>query len=237
MGKKKLDIEFVRSEFEKEGYILLTNEYINCYQKLDYICPRGHEHSICWTNYQQGHQCPYCDGQGKPDIFVIKEFFEKYDYKLLDNKYINDAHKLRYRCPEYHEHSMRWGNFRNGKRCPECSKVKQNLQITGENHYNWKGGITCDPYGLEFNKKLKTVILKRDNYQCQNTDCWKTSKRLTIHHIDYNKKNCWPENLITLCNSCNVRANKNRDHWQKVYNGIMHVENGDINNRIVSYNK
>jgi hypothetical protein len=40
---------------------------------------------------------------------------------------------------------------------------------------------------------------------------------LTIHHIDYNKKNCKEENLITTCLWCNTRANFNRTYWQKFY--------------------
>jgi hypothetical protein len=34
---KKLTIEFIREQFEKEGYTLLTKEYINNKQKLEYI--------------------------------------------------------------------------------------------------------------------------------------------------------------------------------------------------------
>jgi 5-methylcytosine-specific restriction endonuclease McrA len=33
--------------------------------------------------------------------------------------------------------------------------------------------------------------------------------------IDYNKKNCNPENLITLCNKCHMKTNHNREKWIK----------------------
>jgi len=46
-------------------------------------------------------------------------------------------------------------------------------------------------------------------------------KVLTIHHIDYNKYNCLPENLISLCDRCNVIANYNRDYWFAYFNYIM----------------
>ena len=36
---------------------------------------------------------------------------------------------------------------------------------------------------------------------------------LVVHHIDYNKKNCNIDNLITLCSKCHGRTNFNRDHW------------------------
>jgi hypothetical protein len=31
------------------------------------------------------------------------------------------------------------------------------------------------------------------------------------------KENCNPENLITTCNWCNVRTNKNRKYWKDFY--------------------
>jgi len=56
-----------------------------------------------------------------------------------------------------------------------------------------------------------------------NINCWNNSKRLCIHHIDYDKNNCNPNNLITLCFSCNSRANKNRDKWKKIYTEILRM--------------
>jgi hypothetical protein len=42
-------------------------------------------------------------------------------------------------------------------------------------------------------------------------------RTLEVHHIDYNKKNCKEENLITLCKWCNLRANYNRNYWKTYY--------------------
>lgn len=58
--QKEHAIKFIRSKFEKEGYKLLTTEYKNNQQKLDYICPKGHRHSITWVNWQQGCRCLFC---------------------------------------------------------------------------------------------------------------------------------------------------------------------------------
>jgi len=63
-GSKKLRKNFqeIKKEFERRNYILLTEEkdYENIYTKLNYICPKGHEGSICWNNFQQGRCCPIC---------------------------------------------------------------------------------------------------------------------------------------------------------------------------------
>jgi len=99
------------------------------------------------------------------------------------------------------------------KKLSEAKKGK-----CGPDSNNWQGGISFEPYcHIWGDKEYKESIKMRDNYKCQNDDCWRTAKRLSIHHIDYEKKNCHPENLITLCISCNSRANKNRDFWQKYY--------------------
>ena len=132
MGKKKLTLEFVRSSFEKEGYRLLVRTPIDCSSKLNYICPKGHKHHTKWSYWQNEHRCPYCDGQGKPDIKYIRLFFESEGYELLSNEYINDADKLWYKCPNGHIYDMRWGNFRNGKRCPTCAIRINALNKTGD---------------------------------------------------------------------------------------------------------
>ena len=86
----------------------------------------------------------------------------------------------------------------------------------GENHWNWRGGIT--QYSPEFNSRLKAKIKTRDNYECRSCH---TYTNLAIHHIDYNKMNCKETNLITLCRRCNARANYNRSKWQTLYKRKM----------------
>jgi len=184
MGKKKLEIEFIRSEFEKEGYILLTKEYKNCSQKLEYICPKGHEHSISRDNWKAGHRCTYCNGGKRLAFNFVKKSFMNENYILLSDVYINSEEKLEYICSLGHKHSMKWNNWNSGKRCPECGIVKQALQVTGKNHYNWKGGIT------KFNKELRNFVkkigwtsdvFKRDNYTC--CKCGIRGSYLIAHHI------------------------------------------------------
>lgn len=86
----------------------------------------------------------------------------------------------------------------------------------GEKHYNWRGGITCEPYCKGWTNILKEFIKERDGYICLNPYCYKGNIILSVHHIDYDKKNCGPKNLITICRSCNTRANKDR-RWHKAW--------------------
>jgi hypothetical protein len=124
-----------------------------------------------------------------------------------------------------------------GKHHTEKTKIKisnnPNVSHKGKNHWNWKNGLSNYPYPLEFNINLKEKIRKRDNYICQccnltqQENLSKIKQPLTIHHIDYDKNNCDKSNLITLCHSCNSKANSNIDYWFAYYTYIMEEKNND----------
>jgi hypothetical protein len=105
----------------------------------------------------------------------------------------------------------------------EEHKRKLSLALKGDKCYLWKGGLSFEPYGLEFNKQLKKKIRLRDSFCCQ--DCLKNesefNKKLYIHHIDFNKKNNNPINLISLCNKCHIKTNFKREGWIDYYKNIM----------------
>lgn len=280
----KLTYTFIKEQFEKESYILLTKEYKNSDQKLDYICPNKHRHSISWNKWQQGRRCPYCVRLGKPIIEEIEKLFKKENYTLLTKKYINCVQKLYYICsndhrssitwsdwrvgkrclhcaglvklnlefirsefkkenyilltkkyknafqkldyicPKEHKHSINWNKWQQGKRCPTCAIVNN----SGPGNPNWKGGISKEPYCQDWTKDLKNYVKERDGHKCMNPYCFKRSNKLVVHHIDYNKKSCGPENLITVCSSCNSMANKDRDWHQEWYQTILNKRYGYV---------
>ncbi len=84
---------------------------------------------------------------------------------------------------------------------------------------NWKGGLSFEPYSPEFNAQLKYEIRKRDKFICQFPNCGKkeNGKAHDCHHKNYNKKDSRPENLITLCFSCHMKTNGNREYWQNYF--------------------
>lgn len=108
-------------------------------------------------------------------------------------------------------------------RCHTCAMKNRIGKKLGKEHHAWIDGRSFLPYPPEFNKFLKARIRQRDNYICQN--CSMTEEEhlivygcnLNVHHIDYEKQNCNEDNLITVCNPCNLRANYNRNYWQEFY--------------------
>jgi len=95
----------------------------------------------------------------------------------------------------------------------------------GNENPNWKGGVSFEPYCINWVKSFKDEIKERDDYSCKNPYCnSKNLYDLTVHHIDYNKKNCDTDNLITLCRSCNSRANSKRKYHKELYRSILNEE-------------
>jgi len=111
------------------------------------------------------------------------------------------------------EISLDSGLFGNG-RCKLCSLLIQ----VGENSPGWKGGHSVKPYPSGW-VKLTEQIRERDDHTCQlcgipELEC---ERRLHVHHKDYNKNNVDPCNLISLCITCHIKTNSNRDYWLKYF--------------------
>jgi len=106
-------------------------------------------------------------------------------------------------------------------------RLKMSIATSGEKNGNWKGGLSCEPYcDVWLDKEYKESIKERDGYKCLNPDCTKQHTKLHLHHIDYDKKNCKPENLITICNSCNSRANFDREWHSTWYQALINKRYG-----------
>jgi len=99
----------------------------------------------------------------------------------------------------------------------------------GKNNPAYIDGESKRKYPREFTNDLKLKIFKRDNYTCQKCGIYPCND-LTNHHIDYDKKNCKEDNLITLCRKCNSKVNTNRNHWKMYFSKLL--RKGEINERI-----
>jgi len=86
------------------------------------------------------------------------------------------------------------------------------------------------PYSDEWNNAIKEEVRERDNYRCYicSSPQSKEMTKLSVHHIDYNKKNCDPSNLITLCGRCHTQTNFNRPYWKRFFARIkfMRIREG-----------
>jgi hypothetical protein len=120
------------------------------------------------------------------------------------------------------------GHQNKNKSMSEEAKEKNRIahvgKISGEKHWNWQGGKASEEYPTEFNPINKKYIRTRDNHKCQLDVTHANGNRaMDIHHIDYNKKNCDPSNLIALCRSCNAKVNGNREYWTMYFENSLSI--------------
>jgi hypothetical protein len=124
------------------------------------------------------------------------------------------------------------------KTCMSCRTINtwndgkfEKRNFNGDKNPNYKHGLAKLPYPVIFNDKLKLKIRKRDNFTCQCCGLKEKDsfRNLDVHHIDYNKFNCKENNLITTCQLCNTKANRDRDYWFAYYIYL-------INNKKRGYN-
>jgi hypothetical protein len=105
---------------------------------------------------------------------------------------------------------------------------KISLSKMGNKNPAWVNGKSHEPYcDVFFDKEFRTIVLNRDKHVCQNCGVTRLlslkvfDQNLAIHHINYDKKDCDLFNLITVCSSCNAKANINRSYWQSHYYNLM----------------
>ena len=112
------------------------------------------------------------------------------------------------------------------KKIGSSNRNKLRLDMVGSNNYNWCGGKSFEPYPINWTEKFRRSIRKRDKYICQIQECCKQQTNIahSVHHIDYNKSNCNPSNLITLCFTCHMKTNHNRKYWTKYFNKLIKIK-------------
>ena len=127
---------------------------------------------------------------------------------------------------EFKKGQLSWNE---GIPCAEETKKKISNalkgRLSGDKHPNWQNGKSFELYGREFSSFLKESIRYRDNYKCKlcGQPQIEMGQLLDCHHIDYNKKNCNENNLISLCKSCHMKTNFNREYWKNYFGEVLYV--------------
>ena len=175
--------------------------------------------------YIKGHYIRVNNPMKNPEIAKKlsgeNSFFKRNKFIGKNNGFYGKTHT--------NSQKKKWSEGRTGIKRSKTSKIKQSISIMGDKHWNWKGGISnelyCDSW---LDSEYKESIKERDGYLCVNPECNKITNVLCIHHIDYNKKNCHSFNLITICISCNVKANYDRMWHKSWYDTIIYRRYGRV---------
>ena len=105
--------------------------------------------------------------------------------------------------------------------------LANSISHKGEKNHFWIDGRSKEnnPYPEKWIDILKDSIRQRDNYVCQicgihQDELKDWNRKLDCHHKDYNKDNLNPENLTSLCRSCHIKTNYNREYWKNYFNKL-----------------
>jgi uncharacterized protein (DUF983 family) len=159
---RKLEYSFIKREIEKEGYKLLSNEYLNSSSKLIIRCNKGHIYKARWAKFKQGQRCNVCNGSVKHTYTSVKEIIEKEGYKLLSNEYLNAFVKLEVMCPENHTYGVRFNNFISGNaRCNICKRKEISKNMSND---------------IEYVKE----IIEKEGYKLLSNEYLNNKKNITI---------------------------------------------------------
>lgn len=213
-GKKKhegIDVynEFIKLQLEPQ---FTPEDYKDAHQNLPCICSKHKDKGIqykSFTNLKQGKGCKYCgfetiaNKQRMDEDIVFNFMINKGMTPLEGEKYIDNQTHIYYIC-EHHKNkgiqTTTWMNLQDGKGCKYCGYDS----IRGENHYNYKGGIT------PLTNKIRDSIMKsRWKYESShkyNDKCVLSglSFNLNIHHRNKN----FSEILLEALNILNIQISK-----------------------------
>ena len=129
----------VFESFKDRGYTLITEEYQNNKQRLEYICPKHPDdpQTTRLNDLLSGHGCKLCGRdrsvqnlRRQADLQrltydEVREEIEKEGFTLLTTEYENAKIPIEVQCPKGHKFRTRISDFRKGKdRCPECAVNK-----------------------------------------------------------------------------------------------------------------
>lgn len=104
-----------------------------------------------------------------------------------------------------------------GRKLSKEWKKKISKSMRGKRNGSWRGGKSFEPYSVDWTETLRQSIRERDHYTCQLCGKQQGNRAFAIHHIDYNKKNNNPDNLITLCCICHAKTGFNRKYWKDFF--------------------
>ena len=145
-----------------------------------------------------------------------RKFSDETKHKISETKkgkLLSEEHKRK--ISETLKGHLAWN-----KGIPSSEETRHKLSESrkGAKNHNWRGGISFLPYPMDWSDNLKESIRQRNSYICQlcgihQDELKERLKQLDIHHIDYNKDNLDPDNLIALCRPCHTKTNYNRNHW------------------------
>lgn len=217
MGKK-YSFEEVLKTFNDKDYVLLSKEYINCKEKLQYICVSHKDKGvqiISFDSIKGGHGCTFCGiekcnsvpkGNRTKEETIIKHFSTLLDVEYISYYFKKGRLVVKYRCRIHPEDGVLEMAYNNIKRSKFLCKSCRNESVK-------KKTFTQDMKSLNANIDIVSEY-KNENFpikcrcnKCKNT--WKVAPRSLIDHPTCPKCRCAVSRsetlLVDILNNNNIK--------------------------------
>lgn len=101
-------------------------------------------------------------------------------------------------------------------------------KMSGENSPSWEGGSSHKEYCYKFNKKCRENNRKKFGNKCFLCGNPSETRKLSVHHVDYNKnQGCDSSNwkLVPLCGSCHSKTNGkiNKKYYEHLFSTLLMI--------------
>lgn len=229
--------EFVKSEFEKRGYKLLSTNYQNSDQKLDVECDKGHQFKMSYGVFQRGSGCTKCSWElsaerQKHELSHVVKIFSIEGCTLLSEEYKNNRSLLDFICSCGNKDKVSLQCFNRGQRCSFCNKKK----MIGENHPFYNPKLTDEERykNRDYSEYInwRKSVYERDSYTC--VTCNNRGGDLNAHHLDgygwCEERRTDVSNGVTLCNDCHTDFHVKYgygNNTEKQFNDWFSIRNQD----------
>lgn len=132
--------DYVKNEFVKRNYELISKEYKNVHTDLEYFCNKHKNKGILkikFSNFIKGRGCPYCMYEnGNPPQYlpedIVQEETEKLGYIYKGMFKENSRTIVKFICPKHEEKGIQYANWTSIKlkknSCSYCNGTKRTTE-------------------------------------------------------------------------------------------------------------
>ena len=110
-----------------------------------------------------------------------------------------------------------------GHAVPKTTRQKLHDANSKQNHPQWKGGISFEPYCEKFDEPFKERVRAYWDYKC--AECGEQSNyKLHVHHVNFDKQTCCNDSqplFVPLCRSCHGKTNHDREYWESHFTTLI----------------
>jgi Zn finger protein HypA/HybF involved in hydrogenase expression len=139
--KARHTLEEARELVEKNGWTLISTEYVNNSTPLEIICNKEHHIWMSYLAVDQGQNCGKCSGKTPHTLEDATELVRQRGGILISTEYIKNNSFLDVECARRHHFSMTYTDMQGGHWCKYCAKDYVYSVQEKQNYIENRGGI------------------------------------------------------------------------------------------------